>query len=132
MSETKEPRKPVPRHVRDRRVIPRISNADLKTALAQILWMSRIVLGFATIYLLCHLLLHFKGDSMERNRAIFFTGVIVMIAIPLERFGNGVQNFIRNETQMKMTEVMNRLRNLVFIVMFTVLVLGTIQLITSF
>lgn len=130
MSE-KKVRKHEARHTRDRRVIPRISNADLKTTLQQILWMSRILLVFATVYMVNHLLIHMKGDATERNRAIFFVGVILMIAVPLERFGNGVQNFIRNETQLKMTEVMNRLRNLVFVVMFTVLVLGSVQLIAN-
>lgn len=116
----------------DRRVIPRVNSPIVRQLAHETQAICLMFIGFATVYAVALLLTHFPQDGTTRNRAVFFTGLILVTVGFIARFLTALRSYRTSESIHKLELMMERLRNLLFILVTLGVILGTSQILSFF
>ncbi len=117
---------------RERRIIPRLSNATLRSSLSQIQVMMRVWVGFAIAYVVLEILAHLRNDALTRNKTLFFSLPIIVMVFLFVRTMKSIGSYLGNESQSRLVVVSDHLRDLFLVFILLTMVLGVAHLITVY
>ena len=117
---------------RDRRVIERVSEPELRKYLRLSKQLCNVVVISSMLYVAALIGRHLRDTTLELNRSIFFAVVVAITAFAFHHLSSAIKSYIENESKARLVVVTERLFRMLFIVVITSIVLGVSHLITLF
>ncbi len=117
---------------RDRRVIPRLGDADLRKFMKFSARLCQLAVIFSVIYIAGLMSSHVWGLKRELNRLIFFSVVVAILAFGVHQLGRAIRSYVENESKARLVIVSERLFQTLLLVVCTGAILGAVHLITLF
>ena len=117
---------------RDRRVIPRLGDADLRKFMRFSGRLCQLAVVFSLIFIAGLISRHIWGSKLELNRSIFFSVVVAILAFTIHQLGRALLSYVANESKARLVRVSERLFQTLLIVVCTGVILGAVHLITLF
>lgn len=128
-NDSKQERRSQPNEkLRERRVIERISDPALRTFAQQIGFVSSVLTVFSVIFVSFELYQKFNADAWTRNRTIFMSAVIFATNVAIWRLRSSVHSFLSNESKNRLVHLVEKMRNLFFLIAFFSLTMGVVYL----
>ncbi len=117
---------------RDRRVIARISQPEMRTYFSHMSKLTRLWVGLSVAYVAALFAANVSGGKMAMGRSLFYGVVVTVIAICVHRFERSLRSYMNSESQAKLVVVSERLFLLLFVSMILGAVMGIVHLVTLF
>lgn len=117
---------------RDRRVIERVSVPELKKNLRLSKQLCNVAVITAFLYIAALVGRHVRDTTLELNRSIFFAVVVAILAFAFHHLGSAIGSYLENESKARLVVVSESLFHMLFIAVFTCVVMGVSHLITLF
>ncbi len=130
--ESAERRSATDSQARDRRVIPRVAEADLRNSLKSSMLLCRSAVVLSAVYILILIIKNIWGSNLELNRSIFFSVVVAILAFGLHQLGQALRSYLQNESKARLVVVSERLFQALFLLLCTGVILGIVHIITLF
>jgi hypothetical protein len=118
--------------LRDRRIIARMSDPELRLFMSQLHKFCMAWVVVASVYIAALVGIHFWESALARTRSIFLGVVVGVVAVLMYRLAVGIKSFLINESQGRLGRLIERCYHL-FIAMTVISVLmAVVHIITLF
>ena len=117
---------------RERRYIKRLSEPLLRKNIQQIVLFSRLVLGFATIYVIAIATSAVSQAGLGRTKAFFIVTATFLFGISLWMFERAAVSYLSNESVERLVISLEKMRNFFLVILVLVFVFGGVHLISLF